>query len=97
MPTTRFCALFGIPERTYRRWQARSRAGQPAKGPWPRLARQTHRDVVVAFATQHPAWGHRKIWAMARHSGHLVTASTVLRILDDEGLLLKANYQRERR
>ena len=34
---------------------------------------------------------------MARHSGHRVAMSTVLRILDDEGLLLKADYQRERR
>jgi transposase len=41
--------------------------------------------AVVARATQPPAWGHRKIWAMARHSGYSVTASTVLRILDDEG------------
>jgi len=97
MPTTRFCELFGIPERTYRRWQARSRTGQPAKGPWPRPAREVHREVVVGLATQHPAWGHRKIWAMARHGGHPVTASTVLRILDDGGLLLKAHYQRERR
>jgi transposase len=97
MPTTRYSELFGIPERTYRRWQARARAGQPGKGPWPRPARSSHRVVVVALATQHPAWGHRKIWAMARHAGHPVTASTVLRILDDEGLLLKAHYQRERR
>ena len=97
MPTTRFCALFGIPERTYRRWQTRARAGHPAKGPWPRPARSSHRDVVVELATAHPAWGHRKVWAMARHAGHPVTASTVLRILDDEGLLLKAHYQRERR
>jgi putative transposase len=34
---------------------------------------------------------------MARHAGQAVTTSTVLRILDDEGLLLKADYQRERR
>ncbi len=97
MPTTRFCQIFGIPERTYRRWQAKARAGQPAKGPWPRPARASHRDIVVTLATKHPAWGHRKIWAMARHAGHPVAASTVLRILDDEGLLLKAHYQRERR
>ena len=31
MPTTRFCALVGIPERTYRRWQAHARAGRPAE------------------------------------------------------------------
>jgi transposase InsO family protein len=41
--------------------------------------------------------GHRKVWALARHQGHAVTTSTVLRILDDAGLVLKASYQRERR
>jgi len=97
MPTTRFCELFGIPERTYRRWQTRAVAGRLVKGPWPRPARECHREVIVALATAHPAWGHRKIWAMARHGRHAVTPSTVLRILDDEGLLLKADYQRERR
>ena len=44
--------------------------------------------MVRGIAEGHPAWGHRKVWAMARHAGHLVTPSTVLRILDDEGLLL---------
>jgi transposase InsO family protein len=97
MPTARFCQLLGIPERSYRRWQARQRDGRPAKGPWPRPAREAHRGTVVALASAHPAWGHRKVWAMARHAGHQVTTSTVLRILDDEGLLLKADYQRERR
>jgi putative transposase len=97
MPTSRFCALLGIPERTYRRWQAKARAGCRPKGPWPTPARDAHRQVVTAIAAEHPAWGHRKIWAMARHAGHLVTVSTVLRILDEAGLLLKADYQRERR
>jgi len=34
---------------------------------------------------------------MARHAGHRLSASTVLRILAEEDLLLKADYQRERR
>ena len=97
MQTARFTALVGIPERTYRRWQAKARTGHPPKGPWPRPARDRHRQVIVELAREHPAWGHRKVWAMARHAGHAVTASTVLRVLDEEGLLLKANYQRERR
>lgn len=97
MPTARFTALTGIPERTYRRWQARARAGSPSKGPWPTPARDAHRQVVADLARAHPAWGHRKVWAMARHGGHRVTTSTVLRILDEENLLLKADYQRERR
>ena len=97
MPTARFCELFGIPERTWRRWQAKARVEQPPRGPWPRPQRDRHRGVVVAIATAHPAWGHRKVWAVARHQGHRLTQSTVLRILDDAGLLLKADYQRERR
>ncbi len=31
IPTTRFCQLVGIPERTYRRWQAYARAGARSK------------------------------------------------------------------
>src|SRR5450759_3922145 len=38
-----------------------------------------------------------KVWAMVRYDGHRVSAATVLRLLRDEGLLLEANYQRERR
>lgn len=49
------------------------------------------------MASKHPAWGHRKIWAMVRHDGHLVSPSTVLRIMADEGLLLRADYQKQRR
>lgn len=89
--------MLGIPERSYRRWQAKAVAGASPKGPWPTPARDRSRDVVVAIATAHPAWGHRKVWAMARHAGHVLTMSTVLRILNEEGLLLKVDYQRERR
>lgn len=80
MPTSRFVELVGIPERTYRRWQQRARQGRPAKGPWPAPVRTAHRDVIVDLSTDHPAWGHRKIWAMARHDGY--------RIPPDERLLL---------
>ena len=97
MSTTRFCALLDMPERTWRRWQAHARAGRPAKGAWPRPARDGVRDAVLGHALAHPAWGHRKIWAMVRHDGHQVSESTVLRLLRDEGLILPAAYQRERR
>ena len=53
--------------------------------------------MVAELAGKYPAWGHRKIWALARHEGHQLTMSTVLRVLRDEGLLLEASYQRERR
>lgn len=97
MPTAKFVHLIGIPERSYRRWQARQRHSRPVKGPWPAPARDRSRQIVTELARAHPPWGHRKIWAMARHSGHQVACSTVLRILDEENLLLKADYQRERR
>jgi transposase InsO family protein len=42
-------------------------------------------------------WGHRKIWALARHQGYPVSAATVLRILQEEQLILPSGYQRERR
>ena len=97
MSTTRFCQLIEMPERTWRRWQARARAGAPAKGPWPRPARVSATGLVRQHALEHPAWGHRKIWAMVRHEGHVVSEATVLRILRDQGLILPAHYQRERR
>lgn len=78
MSTARWCEKFDIPERTWRRWQARARAGEQTKGPWPRPAREAARDRVLAHANAHPAWGHRKIWAMVRHEGHVVSEATVL-------------------
>ena len=94
MSTSRFCDLLDLPERTWRRWQAKARAGKPAKGLWSALSRDQHREAVVAMASKHPAWGHRKIWAMVRHDGHRLSPSTVLRIMADEGLLLHADYQK---
>jgi transposase InsO family protein len=97
MSTARFCRLFDMPERTWRRWQARARAGGQSKGPWPRPARASAKQVTLQHALAHPAWGHRKVWAMVRHGGHVVSEATVLRLLRDEGLILPARYQRERR
>ncbi|MFI6309706.1 transposase [Nocardia fusca] len=37
------------------------------------------------------------MWAMVRYDGHRVSQATVLRLLRDEGLILPATYQRERR
>ena len=97
MPTTRFCSLIGVPERTWRRHQARARQAKPAKGPWPRPARDKIREAARQHALAHPAWGHRKVWAMCRHDGLTASTASVLRLLREEGLLLEANYQRERR
>ncbi len=53
-------------------------------------------DQHVAHAAV-TAWGHRKIWAMVRHDGLVVSEATILRLLRDERLILPAEYQRERR
>ena len=45
---------------------------------------------MIGHALAHPAWGHRKVWAMVRHDGHAVSQATVLRLLRDEGLILPA-------
>ena len=84
MSTTRFCELIDMPERTWRRWQAKTRAGAQAKGPWPRPARTAAAELALKHALAHPAWGHRKIWAMVRHDGHVVSEATILRLLRDE-------------
>ncbi len=86
-----------VPERTWRRWQAKARADRPSKGPWPQPVRQVAKPAVVAHASAHVAWGHRKIWAMTRRDGIAVSPSTVMRALRDENLLQSADYQRERR
>lgn len=97
MSTARFCQLIDMPERTWRRWQAKTRSGHRPKGPWPRPARTTAAEPAVKHALAHPAWGHRKIWAMLRHDGHVVSQATILRLLRDRDLLLPAHYQAERR
>ena len=97
MSTTRFCELIDMPERTWRRWQAKTRAGGQPKGPWPQPARGAAAALIDKHALAHPVWGHRKIWAMVRHDGHVVSEATVLRRLRDRGLILPDQYQRERR
>ena len=97
MSTARFTQLIDMPERTWRRWQGRARAGACPKGPWPQPARTVAAGLARKHALAHPAWGHRKIWAMVRHDGHVVSEATVLRLLRDERLIQPAAYQRERR
>jgi hypothetical protein len=52
---------------------------------------------VVKQAEAHTAWGHRKVWAMTRHEGHQVSASTALRIMRARNLLQPSRYTHERR
>ena len=97
MSTARFCQLIDMPERTWRRWQVNARVERPPEGPWPRPARAAASELILKHALAHPAWGHRKVWAMVRHDGHVVSEASVLRLLRDEGLILPGEYHRERR
>jgi len=88
MPTSRWCALLGIPERTWRRRQARARAGAAAtKGPWPAPVRGNAGLVaaVRAHAAAHPTWGHRRVRALVRDEGYEVSEASVLRIMREPG------------
>ena len=89
--------MIDMPERTWRRWQAKARVGTRPKGPWPQPVRQNVADRVCQHALAHPAWGHRKIWAMVRHDGHQGCQATVLRTLRDEGLILPTNFAQQQR
>ena len=97
LSTSRFCQMIDVPERTWRRWQAKAKADRRPKGPWPRPVRDEVRHAVVAHASAHPAWGHRKVWAMCRCDGHGASQATVMRVLQDEGMLLAVNTTKERR
>ena len=57
MPVSRFTALAGIPERTYRRQLARLRDGELVKGPWPAPRVDAVEAVAAKYATEWPAWG----------------------------------------
>ncbi len=97
MPTARFVGLVGVPERSYRRWQQRQRQGRPVKGPWPAPAQDRVEPVAISYADRFPAWGHRKLAALARVDGHHAPDSTVLRALRRSGRVLPVDYQAERR
>lgn len=57
MPISRFCTVIGMPERSWRRWQAKARAEQPPKGPWPQPVRENAKAFIAAHATEHVAGG----------------------------------------
>jgi transposase InsO family protein len=97
MSTARFCRLTGVPERSYRRWQARERQGRPAKGPWPTPSIDRLGPVAVAYADRYPQWGSHTIASLLRIDGVDASDSTVYRALKRAGRVLEANYQAQRR
>jgi putative transposase len=58
-------------------------------------------DAVEALAAKYaeawPAWGHRKIAALMRADGQVVSTSTVQRALRRRGLLLPVGYRADRK
>lgn len=99
MPVSRFAALAGIPERTYRFRLARFREGgaPPVKGPWPAPVVDVVEAMAAKYAADWPAWGHRKIAAMMRADGHQVSDSSVERALRRRGLLLPQGFRADRK
>lgn len=95
---SRFAELIGIPRRTYHERLKRLRAGDPVKGPWPAPVVDRIEPTVAKYAERWDAWGHRKVWAIARADGHDVgSQSSVKRAMARRDLLQPVGYQRERR
>ena len=82
MPVSRFCALLGIPRRTYCRMQSRYKSGASmAKGPWPAPSVDAIEAVLEKYVLEHPEYGHRRIHALVCADGHATSPSTVLRAM----------------
>ncbi|HUL48133.1 MAG TPA: integrase core domain-containing protein [Steroidobacteraceae bacterium] len=97
LSVVRFCELAGIPESSWYRRRARVRGRQAGKGPWPAPKRREMEAVVHWLALRYPAWGYRKIWALAVARGYQVSMSTVYRVMFERGLVHEVRYQAERR
>lgn len=82
MPVSRFCALVGIPRRTYFRRLALLRSGRTA-GARGRRATSVEAcvPILARYAAQWPAYGHRRLHKLMLDDGHVTSASTVLRAL----------------
>ena len=95
---SRFSELIGVARRTYHYRLAKWRAGDPVKGPWPAPVVDRIEPTVAKYAEEWDAWGHRKIWAIARADGHDVgSQSSVKRAMARRDLLQPVAYQAERR
>jgi putative transposase len=53
--------------------------------------------MAAKYAEAWPAWGHRKIAALMRGDGHVVSTSTVEQALRRRGLLLPVGYRADRK
>ena len=95
---SRFAELVGVPRRTYHARLARLRVGGVVKGPWPAPVVDRIEPDVAKYAAQWPAWGYRKIAAIAAADGCDVgSPSSVKRAMARRDLLQPVRYQAERR
>lgn len=70
-------------------WHRRLVARHWTQPPQPRTGRPATpaeiRRLVLRFDTENPTWGYRRIHGELRHLGHRIAASTVWKILRDNG------------
>jgi hypothetical protein len=82
MPISRFCALVGIPRRSYFRRLALLRSGEGAgRGRAAASSIQLCAPIVAAYVVRWPEYGHRRIHALMLSDGHVTSQSTVLRAM----------------
>lgn len=96
MAVARFCARLGIPRSTWYHWRAGHLHGRPVRR-WPAPVVDRLAPRAAETAHRYAAWGHRKIWAMLRADGVLVSVSSVERALRRHDLLQPRRYLAERR
>ena len=95
---SRFAELIGVPRRTCAYRLAAHRAGDPVKGPWPAPVVDRIEPVVAKHLQEWPAWGHRKITAIARIDGHDIgSVSSLKRAMARRDLGQPVRCQPERR
>jgi putative transposase len=92
LTVSRFCELIGLSRRSFYARRTAYLAGPRQKGPWPTPTLDVIDADVVRIAESEPGWGHRKVWAMLRDSGHAeVSLSSVKRAMGRRGLLLRVD------
>lgn len=64
---------------------------------WPAPQVDGIEAVAAKYAEAWPAWGHRKIVALMRADGHVVSTSTVERALRQRALLLPRGFRADRK
>jgi len=86
--------MVGLSRATYYR---RRRKKSDKRRTRSRPVREVIEEQVRELAEEHPCYGYRKIWALARQEGLKGSLSTVYRALKEARLLVEPSYQQELR